>query len=721
MFNSPSERRSCSLAEDGRSRLDPEGRRSRGSHPSGEPPSSGAIIDAVAYAAIALLRSRDVNTELPGVLRTLGEAVGVSRVYVYQNLTVDGQLADIRRLTWTAVRVRPPANEGTASFYVPQYERYVRILGTGGIIAELASEAPEEEREWLVTDETLSYTLVPIFVGSGWWGYIGFDDCWYERSWSAAELSALRVAAETIGAALERQEMDSSLVEIERRYRTFIEQAPDIIVYSDHPLKDDVTTYVSPQIEEILGVTPERWVQAEGASLWLAMIHPDDRERVERQYEEFLKGGPDIEDYRMVREDGRVVWIRDHAKLVTGPDGLPVEWGVYVDITHQIEAQQRLQEAEKKFQVLVEKIPAITYIYPIEGTAMARYMSPQIEAVTGYSAGEWTAEPDSWDKTVHPEDRDLLTAVFEQADSTLEPYSLDYRVVASDGRTVWFHEEAHVVRSDDGRPLYWLGVILDVSRHKDAEELERALAVEKATTIKLRELDGLKDQFLAGVSHDLRTPLSSILGFAMTLDENFGALSETQQRDFINRITINARKVQELVDDLLDVHRLNQGVNLLEALPVDIGALVDELIDHADYLAKHEVTVETASVVVAADPVNVRRIVENLLTNTARHTPAGTQVWVKVSAQPDGVLICVDDAGPGIPSEEKNRLFEEFTRGADGPRENWSPGLGVGLSLVARFADLHGGRAWVEDRPGGGSSFRVSLPKGQPPGSPSSS
>ena len=800
---------------------------------------SGVIFDAIAYAAIALLRSRDVAAELPGVLRMLGESIGVSRVYIYQNFISDGQLADIQRFAWTAPGIGAAADEDSGNPYAPVYERYVRTLGIGDIIAELAADAPQGEQAWLKSDGTLSYALVPIFVGDGWWGYIGFDDCWSERRWTKPELGALRVAAETIGAAFERQERDSTLIEIERRYRTFIEQAPDIIIYADHPDEDDTTTYVSPQIEDILGVTPERWIEAEGGTLWLDMLHPEDRERVERQYEAYLDGGPDLDDYRMIREDGRVVWIRDRAKIVPDADGQPVEWGVFMDITRMREVEDRLHEAENKFQVLVEKLPAITYIYPVEGTAMPRYISPQIEAILGYSAEEWTADPVSWDTTVHPEDRELLTSTFEQADRTLEPYSLDYRVVASDGRTVWFHEEAHMVRNIEGQPLYWLGVILDISEAKEAEArsretdrrfrtlfengpaitvivsaeeevlhvspqiedvygyppeefirnpglwndvlhpddrarimdldrstdetgepfvadyriisasgetrwiheesnfitgvadsggywlgtqldisaskraegLERTLAVEKATNEKLRELDHLKDQFLAGVSHDLRTPLSSILGFALTLDQNFDDLSPEQQRNFLERITVNARKLNELVTDLLDVHRTNQGVLVLETGSVDIGLLVAEVVDQADYLAKHLVMVETESVFVQADAIKVKRIVENLLTNTARHTPPGTQVWVKVSAQPDGALISVEDAGPGIPTEEKARLFHEFTRGADGPRENWSPGLGVGLSLVARFAELHGGRAWVEDRPGGGSAFRVWLPK----------
>jgi signal transduction histidine kinase len=107
------------------------------------------------------------------------------------------------------------------------------------------------------------------------------------------------------------------------------------------------------------------------------------------------------------------------------------------------------------------------------------------------------------------------------------------------------------------------------------------------------------------------------------------------------------------------------------------------------------------------DPPKVERIVENLLSNVARHTPAGTPVWVAVRPDRDGVLLSVEDAGPGIPPEIRESIFEPFRQGQDTVAH--SPGMGLGLSLVARFAELHGGRAWVEERTGGGAAFRVFL------------
>jgi two-component system sensor histidine kinase MtrB len=113
-------------------------------------------------------------------------------------------------------------------------------------------------------------------------------------------------------------------------------------------------------------------------------------------------------------------------------------------------------------------------------------------------------------------------------------------------------------------------------------------------------------------------------------------------------------------------------------------------------------------VVAWVDPAKVERVVENLLTNAGRHTTPDTPVWVKVARQRDGVLLTVEDAGGGVPQELRAALFEPFRQGPKAAAH--APGVGIGLSLVARFAELHGGRAWVQDRPGGGASFQVLLP-----------
>ena len=243
------------------------------------------------------------------------------------------------------------------------------------------------------------------------------------------------------------------------------------------------------------------------------------------------------------------------------------------------------------------------------------------------------------------------------------------------------------------------------------DRLAAALAGERAAAEHLRTLDELKSGFLQAVSHDLRTPLASVLGIALTLQRGRGQLGPADTDDLLGRLTANARKLDRILTGLLDLERLDRGIIELHRERVDLARLVAEVVSEAreELLNSHPVSLELLPVQVLADAAKVERIVENLLANAARHTDPGTPIWVRVSRGDRGALLCVDDAGPGVPVEQRESIFRPFQRGPG--VGSYAPGSGVGLALVAQFASLHDGQAWVEDRAGGGASFRVLLPE----------
>jgi PAS domain S-box-containing protein len=243
------------------------------------------------------------------------------------------------------------------------------------------------------------------------------------------------------------------------------------------------------------------------------------------------------------------------------------------------------------------------------------------------------------------------------------------------------------------------------------DRLAVALDRERAAAEHLRTLDERKSSFLQAVSHDLRTPLASVLGIALTLQRGRAQLAPADADDLLGRLAGNARKLDRILSSLLDLDRLDRGMVELRREPVDLARLVAGVVTEArdDLLEARPVRLELASVQVVADAAKVERIVENLLANAARHTDPGTPIWVRVEPRGRGALLCVDDAGPGIPAEQRESIFQPFQRGLGGA--TYAPGSGVGLALVAQFASLHDGRAWVEDRAGGGASFRVLLPE----------
>ena len=225
---------------------------------------------------------------------------------------------------------------------------------------------------------------------------------------------------------------------------------------------------------------------------------------------------------------------------------------------------------------------------------------------------------------------------------------------------------------------------------------------------RLQALDEMKNMFLDAVSHELRTPLSAVLGIALTLGREDVPLSASETQDLLGRLASNAKKLERLLSDLLDLDRLARGIVEPKRKPTDVGALVRGVVEASDVLGGRDVTLDIEPVVISVDAAKIERIVENLLANSARHTDEVARVWVNVAPSGNGIIIGVEDEGDGVPDDLKEAIFEPFRQGPQ--RSQHSPGVGIGLSLVARFAELHGGRAWVEDRPGGGAAFRVFLP-----------
>jgi signal transduction histidine kinase len=249
--------------------------------------------------------------------------------------------------------------------------------------------------------------------------------------------------------------------------------------------------------------------------------------------------------------------------------------------------------------------------------------------------------------------------------------------------------------------------MFDVTEQKLAEQaLLESEAREREAAEELRSLDQMKNTFLAAVSHELRSPLTAVLGLALTLESQ--DLPREEAVDLLHRLSSNARRLQRLLADLLDIDRLSRGVIAPQVHTTDVGALVHVAVESIDYMGDRTVKVEANPVIAAVDTAKVERIVENLLINVVRHTPGGTTAWVKVRSFEDGALIVVEDDGPGVPEEMREAVFEPFRQGPT--HSPHAPGTGIGLTLVQQFTKLHGGRVWVEDRPGGGASFKVYLP-----------
>jgi signal transduction histidine kinase len=409
-----------------------------------------------------------------------------------------------------------------------------------------------------------------------------------------------------------------------------------------------------------------------------------------------------------------IVAVAPDATATFGEREIALGHGIGDIVSLALGSAKRVHELER-FHELVESIDAIFWEADPE-TFDFTFLSRRAALVLG-APEDPSGAPSAWGEHVHQKDRTAAIAALRSRLATPgDDVSLEYRALGDEGEPLWLRDIVHV--GTDARGEHQLrGMIVDITERKRAEQALRrserkyseAFRREREATQQLRALDEMKNTFLEAVSHDLRTPLTSILGSALTLEQAGLEIPRDDALDLVRRIAANARKLERLLSDLLDLDRLQRGIVSPQRRPTDVGALVAQSVQDSELLGGRQIELSIEGLIVNVDAAKVERIVENLLANAARHTPAGTPLWIRVTGERGGgVLIVVDDAGPGVPDGMKDAVFEAFRQGDGGP--NPSPGVGVGLSLVARFAELHGGRAWVEDRPGGGASFRVSLP-----------
>ena len=262
---------------------------------------------------------------------------------------------------------------------------------------------------------------------------------------------------------------EDRLRQLELRYRGIIDRLPAVL-YVDGVAEDEPMIDVSPSVTDLLGVAREEFLSRPYA--WADTIHPADLDRVYFESERSVATGePFRTQYRAVHRDGRIVWIREEAVLVSDDDGRPVHWlGIMLDVTELVQAQAELHEAKTKYGALVEQIPAIVYVDVADEDMSTTYVSPQIEAILGYTAQEYIDDPQLWESILHPDDRENAKATYLRGRESGDPFVFEYRLLARDGRTVWFRDSAIVLTDAQGRPEHIQGVMLDITERKAAEE-----------------------------------------------------------------------------------------------------------------------------------------------------------------------------------------------------------------------------------------------------------
>ncbi len=306
------------------------------------------ILRAVTTAAERLMRAASWTELAQDILSALGEAAHVSRVYVFQNrATTDRKLVADQRAEWVAEGVTPQMDNDLLQgfdYAVEGYGPWAERMRAGEAVQARRDHLQGRPRELFDEQDIRALLLVPVFTDTGWWGFIGFDDCVNDRTFPSVEVEALRAAAGIFGAAIGRERAQEALAEVEMRFRALVEQLPAVTHISGLD-RSASTLYISPQVEQMLGYGPNEWLA--DPDLWVKLLHEDDRDAAVVRNEEFIRTGePFLMEYRMRARDGRVVWIRDESVMIRDATGRPVEMqGIMLDVTDARRAKEELQRS----------------------------------------------------------------------------------------------------------------------------------------------------------------------------------------------------------------------------------------------------------------------------------------------------------------------------------------------------------------------------------------
>ncbi len=632
---------------------------------------------------------------------------------------------------------------------------------------------------------------------------------------------ALRMEAEA--ALRDRQQAEAALRQSQELFQQMADTIESVFWLSDPQAQQML--YVSPAYAKIWGRSCES-LYADKSS-WMETIHPEDREQVQMAGAQCLAKGNHTEEYRILRPDGAIRWIRDRGFLVRDRDGQPYRIaGVAEDISDRKQIEAAQHESERRLRRLVESnLFGVVFGDCFGGL---HYANDYLLNLVGYSLAEMQSGQVQWSQLTPPEFADLDAKAVEQLSTQgscapyekvylhksgrripiliaaallQEPYNQSQEVIAfildlteltqvTEERDRFFNlstdmmaignlngyftqvnpawektlgwteteltakpyiefvnpddqaativeaqklaqgiemigfENRYLTKSGSYRWIAWNGIAFpeqnviyavarDITHRKQAEQdREELLVRERAAREEAERANRVKDEFLAVLSHELRSPLNPILGWSRLLQN--GNLNATQTAKAFATIERNAKLQVQLIEDLLDVSRILQGKLVLNATPLDLGRIIYSALETVQLAAEAkslEIYTNISPMVSAiGDATRLQQVVWNILSNAVKFTPPGGKIEVHLTSVGSNAQIQVKDTGKGIRPEFLPYVFDHFQQ-EDGSTTRQFGGLGLGLAIVRQIVELHGGTVGVESLgEGQGATFTVQIP-----------
>ncbi|WOD40005.1 PAS domain S-box protein [Nodosilinea sp. E11] len=492
------------------------------------------------------------------------------------------------------------------------------------------------------------------------------------------------------------QRSETALHQSEARFRQLAETVREgFFIYE---IQADLYSYTNPSYGVVLGITaPQPFYK--GTNYWLDRVHEGDRDRLLAALQRERQGENFDEEYRYLRPDGQLRWLRSKAFPLRDQTGNVVRIvGTVEDISDRKQTEIALQESEDRFRRAFDNAPY--GIYLVSATGQFVQANPCYCNLLGYSEAELLTL--TFKDITHPDDWAADWAEFQRmmAGET-HTYRLEKRYLTKQGTVIPVVVNAAPIYDAAGQLLYAVGHVQD-SRDRLA-------------------IDRMKDEFISVVSHELRTPITSIQGALVLLGAGIYTDRPEKAQRMLNIAISNSDRLVRLVDDILSFERLESGRVQLEPEFCQIRDLIHQAIDSVQALADQSgITLVTSplSAVLWAAPDAIIQVLTNLLSNAIKFSAAGETVQLQATisnagalapTQNPAVIFSVCDRGRGIPPEKLTAIFGQFQQ-VDASDSRRRGGTGLGLAICKRIVEQHQGRIWVESQVGQGSTFYVALP-----------
>jgi len=505
----------------------------------------------------------------------------------------------------------------------------------------------------------------------------------------------------------DRKQSEAALQASEERYRHLAEANPQIVWTTDD---QGVITYFNPYWYDYTGLGEAESLGFQGSNV----VHPEDRDRILQEWLAAVETGENYSvETRLRRWDGVYRWFLCRGLPVYHAEGHIVSWvGTTTDIDDQKRIQEQLRQNEERLRLALDAGHMGAWEWNLE-TNVQRWDVNQYR-LFGVEKDKTELTAETFFQFIHPDDSSRTQQLTEQVLEQGGSFHTEFRIRHVDGSIRWLSSQGTVLQDANQKPVRMIGVNFDITERKQAEaEREHLLASERRARETAETANRIKDEFLAVLSHELRSPLNPILGWSKLLQN--GDLNPQMTARALETIERNARLQTQLIDDLLDVSRILRGKMALNICSVNLVTVLESALETVRLAAAaKQIQIQTAIDLpenkVSGDATRLQQIVWNLLSNAVKFTPINGRIEVRLEAVGTYAYIQVKDTGKGINPDFLPYVFDYF-RQEDGTTTRKFGGLGLGLAIVRHLTELHGGTVQVESAgEGQGATFTIRLP-----------